>query len=239
MDQSNIIYEFELISNGEPTIRVSDGPQAFYMNDDQMKLDILEKLNSKWEDIGDMDPDLQQSLKSIRPKFQKILVILISIDIILSGILLILKYFVLSADKYSNIILYSFYGLILFGVIQTIIILTYIYNVMKKYQENMDKWRKLFNNQMNYYVKNILSVTYSNINTNYIISIHESGPHKLYIVLRYNKAFIEGTDDKSSILNFSEVTNNEPTQPINTKYQHKQPLLTGGNDYGRDRYQSV
>ena len=31
MDQSNIIYEFELISNGEPTIHVSDGPQAFFI----------------------------------------------------------------------------------------------------------------------------------------------------------------------------------------------------------------
>ena len=110
---------------------------------------------------------------------------------------------------------------------------------MKQYQENMTKWRKLFNNQMIYYVKNILSVTYSNINSNYIISIHESGNHKLYVVLRDNKGFTENDDeDRSSILNFSEVTNNEPSEPINTKYNHKQPLLTGG-DYTSDRYQSV
>ena len=235
MDQSNIIYEFELISNGEPTIRVSDGPRAFFIEDDRMKLDILEKLNNKWEDIGDMDPDLQASIRSMRPKFQKILTIILSIDIILSVGLLILSETILSAAKYENIVMYSFYGLIVFGVIQTIIILYYIYHMVKQYGKNMNKWRKLFNNQMIYYVKNILAVTYSNININYLISIHEKGNHKLYVVLRYTQNVNDA--DQSSILNFSQITNNEPTRPINANYNNNnQPLLT--DDYN-DQYQSV
>mmetsp|Transcript_54679 Transcript_54679/g.87398 ORF Transcript_54679/g.87398 Transcript_54679/m.87398 type:complete len:236 (+) Transcript_54679:73-780(+) len=223
MDHSNIIYEFELISTSEPTIHVVEGPKAMYMKDESLKQDILEKLNIKWQDIGDLDPDLQKSIKSIRPKFQKVITILLSIDIALSLLLVILSQTFLKANKYNKIVTYSFYALIIFGLLQTLIILYYIYSVMKTYTQNMEKWRKLFKNQMTFYVENTLSNTVTNIDDNYEIAIHEQG-HKLYVVLSYLSDYSHG-GDKSSILNFSEVTNEGPSLPINTRHANKQPLL--------------
>ena len=82
---------------------------------------------------------------------------------------------------------------------------------MSKYQENMNKWRKLWKNQMIYYVENILSETYKNINIHYTISIHQKG-HKLYVVLSYDGEYsIDST--RSSLLNFSDITNDAPSVP--------------------------
>eukprot|EP01084_Bolivina_argentea_P251156 421125_1 len=228
---TNIMYEFELISTGEPTIHITEGPGAFYMEDDKIKLDILDKLNNKWEDIGDLDPELQSSIKSMRPKFQKILTMVIGIDIIITGVLVILSETILKSK--DDIVMYAFYGLIVIGVIQTLIILWYIHGAMKNYTISMNKWRKLFNNQMTYYIENILNPTYSNINSSYRIAIHKKGK-KLYVVLSYANEY--ENDDKSSILNYQHVKTQTPPKSYN-----RQPLLYDEPDHtqGNSHYSSI
>eukprot|EP01084_Bolivina_argentea_P233858 393784_1 len=214
---ANVIYEFELISTqtGKPTIHIREGPKAPFLDDNTLKLDILEKLNNKWEDIGDLDPVLQNSIQSIRPKFQKILTILIAIDVVLCVVLVILVETVLS--QYESIIHYSFLALIVVGVIQTMAILFYIYRAMKRHTENMNQWRTLFNNQMTYYVENILAPTYTHINTSYAIHMHQAG-HKLYVVLSLTQG--NSVSEKSSILDFKQVSAH-----CSLKETYSKPLL--------------
>merc|ERR1712154_734789 len=85
----------------------------------------------------------------------------------------------------------------------------------------MDKWRKLFNNQMIYYVENSLAPTYTKIDSIFVVKIHQKG-HKLYVVLSYSK---DHHESHSSILNFSEVTTKSPENITIKPDNYNQPLL--------------
>ena len=213
---SNVIYQFELISTIEPTIHITEGPKAFFMeNDNSIKMELLDQMNNKWEDIADLEPELQHSIKSMRPKLQKVLTVVLGVDILVAGILVVLRETVLSSNK--PVVRLSFFGFILLGLIQTVILLLYLYRALRQYTADMEQWRKLFNNQMVYYLENTVIPSYSGRNWNYGLTIHQTETgHKLYVVLSY------GRKSHGSMLgNYRDERR---------KQKHKEPLLWSESD---------
>ena len=185
---SKIIYEFELSTgfslcitkSRTRNIHITEGPKAINMTNDDIQKTLLHNIEEKWDEFINLNRDQYNKIRDIPKTLTKRLIVLFLIFIIPLIALGIFWYTYLS--KHTELIRSSVciaMGIIMIDSIFAIILLS---RTMINHSKHKKEWLKLLKYELGLYIDEILNVQFSNINPNYLLTIHEK-KYKLYILL--------------------------------------------------------
>lgn len=185
---SKIIYEFELSTgfnlcmskNKTRYIHVTEGPKAINMMNNDIQKTLLRNIEDKWDEFIVSNRDQYDEIRDIPKTLTKRLIILFLIFIIPLIALGIFWYTYLS--KHTELIRSSVLivlGIVMIDVIIAIILLSRTFVTHNKHKK---AWLKSLKYELGLYIDEVLNVDFSNINPNYLLTIHEK-KYRLFIVL--------------------------------------------------------
>ena len=189
-EHSKIIYEFELCTGFNLCItkkrvryiHVTEGPKAINIDNEnnELQTDLLRNIEQKWDEFIYSNRRKYDEIRRIPQVLARRLILIFLIFILPLIALGIFWYIYLTKHKElirSSVFIVS--GVVIIDLIIGIILFcraAYIHKIYKM------EWIKSLKSELEIYIDDTLNVKFSNINPNYLLTIHQK-KYKLYILL--------------------------------------------------------